>query len=191
MARPQSVDDEDLIARLSCVFRDTGYEGASLALLAEASGLSKASLYHRFPAGKQQMADEVLAAALAWYGANVIDPLKGDAPPAEKLAAVAKRLNGFYSGGRQACLLNVLAAPRAEPGPFSTAIKGAFQALIQAFAQVAQQAGFDTEAARARAERAVMLLHGSLVMSRGLGSSRPFANFLANLSGDLLDGAAQ
>ena len=27
MARPQSIEDEDLMSRLSCVFRDVGYEG--------------------------------------------------------------------------------------------------------------------------------------------------------------------
>ena len=49
MARPQSVQDQDLMQRLSCVFRDVGYDGASLSILSEATGLKKASLYHRFP----------------------------------------------------------------------------------------------------------------------------------------------
>ncbi len=35
MARPQSVEDAEVMAKLSCVFRDVGYEGASLAMLAE------------------------------------------------------------------------------------------------------------------------------------------------------------
>ena len=190
MARPQSIDDEDLLARLSCVFRDAGYEGASLSLLSEATGLKKASLYHRFPNGKQQMAEEVLAAALAWYQTNVLAPLRSSASPSERVAAVVRQLDEFYAGGLQACLLNMLASPRAELGPFSEAIKSAFEALISAFAAVARDAGFDARSARHRAERAVMLLQGSLVMSRGLGSTKPFKTFLSGLTDDLIGAPA-
>lgn len=189
MARPQSVEDEEVLARLSCVFRDVGYEGASLSMLSEATGLKKASLYHRFPNGKQQMAEEVLASALAWYEASILAPLRSSGPPKERIAAVARQLDGFYEGGRQACLLNMLSSPRAEPGPFSDAIKSAFEALVDAFCAVASDAGHNAKAARLRAERAVMLLQGSLVMSRGLGSSRPFKTFLAGLTEDLVGAA--
>ena len=186
MARPQAVEDEELMARLSCVFRDVGYEGASLALLAEATGLKKASLYHRFPNGKQQIAEEVLAEALAWYETNMLSPLRSAGSPAARIAAVVQQLDGFYGGGRQACLLNMLASPRAEPGPFSEAIKGAFEAIVAAFTVVARDAGHDARSAKLRAERAVMLLQGSLVMSRGLGSAKPFRTFLAGLADDVI-----
>ncbi len=129
MARPQSIEDEDLMSRLSCVFRDVGYEGASLTLLAEATGLKKASLYHRFPNGKQQMAEEVLASALGWYEAKILAPLRSDAAPTERVAVISRHLDGFYAGGQHACLLNMLASPRAELGPFSEAIKGAFEGI--------------------------------------------------------------
>ena len=46
---------EAAIAALAEVFRERGYEGASLAALSEASGLGKASLYHFFPKGKEEM----------------------------------------------------------------------------------------------------------------------------------------
>lgn len=186
MARPQSIDEEALIARLASVFRDVGYEGTSLALLSQATGLQKASLYHRFPGGKRQMAEEVLAAALAWFSENVLAPLKGEGAPKARLAAVAERLDGFYEGGSKACLLNMLASPRVENGPFSPAIKGAFEALIDAFAKLARDAGHAPKAARKRAERSVMMFQGSLVLSRGLGSTEPFRKFLAALADDLV-----
>ena len=186
MARPQSIEEEVLIARLSCVFRDVGYEGASLAMLAEAAGLQKASLYYRFPQGKQQMAEEVLAAALSWYEAQILSPLAGEGLPAERIATVTRHLDDFYAGGRRACLLNMLAAPRAHGGPFAAAIKGALEAIIKAFTAVTIDAGHEPGAARSRAERVVMLLHGSLVVSRGLGSPKPFKAFLEVLPNELL-----
>lgn len=190
MARTQTVDDELLIARLACVFRESGYEAASLAVLSEAAGLKKASLYHRFPGGKQQMAEEVLAAAFAWFGDHVLGPLRGPGTPDARLARVSAALDRFYSGGRQACLLNVLSAPRGE-GPFEAAIKSAFRTLIDAFAALARDAGLPATEAALRAERVVMLLHGSLVLSRGLGSPKPFRAFLAALPADLLGSAAE
>ena len=66
MGRKATVDEADLLCRLSNVFRDVGYEAATLTMLAQATGLQKASLYHRFPEGKEQMAREVLQDAAAW-----------------------------------------------------------------------------------------------------------------------------
>ena len=61
-----------------------------------------------------------------------------------------------------------------------------FEALVNAFTAVARDAGHDAKAARLRAERTIMLLQGSLVMSRGLGSSKPFKTFLSGLADDLI-----
>ncbi len=186
MARPQSVDDEQIILRLSGAFRDVGYHAASMEALSAATGLKKASLYHRFPGGKQQMAEEVIAAALVWFDAHVFVTLKGAGTPRERLAIVTRNLNEFYDSGRQACLLNMLATPHDEAGPFAPAIKAAFEALIAAFSALASQAGYDTKSARSRAERTVMLLHGSLVLARGLGSPLPFQTFLRSFADDLI-----
>jgi AcrR family transcriptional regulator len=186
MARPQSIDETTLISRLAGVFRDVGYEGASLALLSETTGLQKASLYHRFPGGKLEMAEEVLAAALSWLAANVLASLEGEGAPKARLAAAVRQLHDFYSGGRRACLLNMLASPRAEDGPFTPAIRGAFEALIGAFTKLARDSGHPPKEARRRAERAVMLLQGSLVLARGLQSPTPFRGVLRGLPDELL-----
>lgn len=186
MARPKSVNEDDLIARLGGVFRDVGYEGASLAMLAEAAGLQKASLYHRFPGGKKQMADEVLAAAMVWFDANVLSLLNASGSPRDRLTATTKNLDGFYAGGRQACLLNMLSSPRVEEGPFSGAIKAGLEALVDGFAKLARDAGHPARLARQKAERALMLVQGSLVLSRGIGSGEPFRHALKSLFDDLL-----
>jgi TetR/AcrR family transcriptional regulator, lmrAB and yxaGH operons repressor len=186
MSRPRSIAEDDLLARLARVFSEVGYEGASLSLLAQATGLQKASLYHRFPGGKKQMADEVLATTGTWLEAHILAPLAGPGTATEKLATVAANLDGFYQGGARACLLNMLSSPRIEDGPFAPAIRGAFEALITAFTGLATEAGAATEAARQRGERAVMLLQGALVLSRGTGSTAPFRAALAALPAELL-----
>lgn len=172
------------------MFRDHGYEGASLSDLSKGAGLQKASLYHRFPGGKQQMAEEVLGSALSWATDYVLAPLTADGSPERRLAAVTRELDAFYAGGRKACLLNMLSAPRGKDGPFSAAIHSAFEALIDGFARLARDAGASPKVARRKAERTVMLMQGSLVVSRGLGSPEPFKSFLAALPEDLLGKAS-
>lgn len=184
MARRATIGDDDLICRLGEVFRSTGYEGASLAALAAATGLKKASLYHRFPGGKEQMAEEVLNAAKAWFVQNVLAPLASDAPPDARVQAMIERLNEFYDGGRQACLLNTLSS--APDGPFARMIRGMFKAWIDALAALLTDAGCDQATARRRAQRAVTLIQGSLVLSRGMATPKPFRDCLAVLADDLL-----
>jgi AcrR family transcriptional regulator len=46
----------DTLPTLAEVFREHGYEDASLSLLSQATGLGKGSLYHFFPGGKEEMA---------------------------------------------------------------------------------------------------------------------------------------
>jgi AcrR family transcriptional regulator len=187
MGRKASISDEELIASLSCVFRDVGYEGTTLSLLEGATGLKKASLYHRFPNGKEQMAKEVLESAQQWLEEHVLTPLHGSAPPKVRIDAMVKRLDQFYSGGKQACLLNMLSSSRIHEGPFTKSIRKMFEAWVDALSAVARDAGADPKAAQLKAERAIMLLQGSLVFSRGIGSTQPFRRFLKSIPSELLE----
>jgi TetR/AcrR family transcriptional regulator, lmrAB and yxaGH operons repressor len=180
MARPQLIDDETLLERLSIVFRNVGYEGASLAKLAEATGLKRASLYHRFPGGKEQMAIEVLEAASKALSNLIIRPLRTDIPVEERIALAKQGLASFYKGGQSSCLLNMLSSPHGD-GPFAVFISQSFQAIIEAFALAAKAAGFERRNARVRALTAVSLIHGALVVSRGLNSTEAFSLALQEL----------
>ncbi|WP_299870111.1 TetR/AcrR family transcriptional regulator [uncultured Roseobacter sp.] len=186
MGRRSSIGEEDLIDALSRVFRDTGYEGATLSSLSQETGLQRASLYHRFPGGKEQMAQEVLAATESWLAENLFEPLKSDDPVDQRLQAMTRKLHKLYSGGKQACILNMLSSASDGDSPFAEAIKRIFKALIDALAALAEERGFEQADARDRAERAVILLHGSLVLSRGTGTQRPFERFLETLPNELL-----
>ena len=75
----------DLLPQLAEVFRAHGYEGATLALISEATGLGKGSLYHFFPGGKAQMAAEVLAEIDGWFETNIFAPLRKAEDPAAPL----------------------------------------------------------------------------------------------------------
>ena len=57
----------DTLPALAEVFRGHGYEGASLAIISNATGLGKGSLYHFFPGGKAEMVSAVLAEIDRWF----------------------------------------------------------------------------------------------------------------------------
>lgn len=186
MGRKAIIEDEVLMERLSAMFREVGFEGATLARLSEATGLKKPSLYHRFPDGKVQMACEVLDDAAAWLTAHILEPLASDAPPRQRIDQMVRQLDAFYRGGEQACLLNLLSAPVGQDNPFQARIGRMLEAFIAAIAEVVQSAGIAPAEARRRARRAVALIQGSLVLSRGMGAIEPFTDALKELPEDLL-----
>ncbi|SLN28938.1 Bacterial regulatory proteins, tetR family [Roseovarius litorisediminis] len=178
MARPALIEDDELLSKLSQTFRETGYEAASVAALASAAGLQKASLYHRFPGGKEQMARDVLTAAEIWLTENVIAALKADGTPRQRLAGMADALNVFYSGGKLSCLLNVLSTDFGKVGPFTEQLRGLMQSLISAIAATLEDAGLESDEAQAKAEQRVSELQGSLIVSRVLETTAPFEQCL-------------
>src|SRR5216684_4651807 len=94
--------------RLIGVFRQKGYDGASYGDLMKATGLVKASLYHRFPRGKEEMVDAVLSEVDRRFHEYVLAPAFAKGAPRQRARRVAKRLEEFYSGGKQWCLLDTL-----------------------------------------------------------------------------------
>jgi len=181
------ISDDVFLATALDLFRTYGFEGVSLKRLADATGLEKASLYYRYPGGKDEIVMAVASDVVAWFQANVFAPLSGSGSTRRRVSFVAERLREFYSGGSKACLTDVLSLP-GGPKELHTALKAAMQAWINAFAQVARDSGFPAAAARSRAEEAIIKIEGSLVFARVLGDSSGFERVLKALP-DLLTAA--
>ena len=101
---------------------------------------------------------------------------------------MARELDAFYRGGKQACLLNLLSSTIGEASPFKASIRQMFEAFVEALASVVAEAGCSASDARDRAERGVALIQGSLVLARGLESTEPFRKVLNALPDELLGG---
>lgn len=172
-----TVSDVQLLDRLTQVFRDHGYDGATLSVIAAATGLQRSSLYHRFPGGKEQMAAEVARALGGQFGNQVLASLAGDESIEARLAAVAHALLRFYDGGESSCLLDVLTLGSAGAAT-RAALAEAACAWIGAFAAAAEEVGFSAIEARHRAEDAVAAIEGGLVLARATGDHKPFRRAL-------------
>ena len=107
--RPQKVQDIDIMTSLVKTFRSKGYEGASLTELAQSTGLKKASLYHRFPKGKQEMAIAVLNYIDEWVENHIIKSLTDvDKTPTERLINGLDEIRNSYDGGKETCIFRAL-----------------------------------------------------------------------------------
>ncbi len=181
-----TIDDDHLLDRLIEVFRLYGYEGASLTRISEATELQRSSLYHRFPAGK----DEIVLAALSRvdqiFQEQILVPLAGPGDLSQRVAKMAKGLSKFYAEGRRSCLLDTLSLGGSNDAVYKH-IKRSVRAWLKAMAAVAREANVPPAIAKQRAEEALFRIEGSLVLSRATGDTQPFKRVLRSLP-DLLTG---
>jgi AcrR family transcriptional regulator len=180
MPAAPKVTDYDLLERLTRVFQDHGYEGASLTRISESTRLEKASLYHRFPRGKDQMAEAVIAHVGEHLVKDVLAPLRQAGSARKRVRETARRLQEFYEDGQRSCLLETLSLS----GGGSTLhelVSVTYAGWRDAFAAVAREAGLGSRLARKRAEEAIIGIHGSLVLARAIGDRKPFARTVARL----------
>jgi AcrR family transcriptional regulator len=176
---------QQVIERLMRVFRESGYDGASLAELSAATGLGKSSLYHHFPGGKADMARQVLGHLEAELERALFEPMRSKEAPQKKLDAMLDSVSTFYEGGRLACLLERLSAS-VDGRQFQRPVASAFEKWIGAVEALGVEAGLSRTVARARAEDLVVRIEGALVVAAGTGSTKVFARTLKDLRSSLL-----
>jgi len=176
---------DEVVGRIQDVFRDFGFDGASLAEISKATGLGKSSLYHYFPGGKEEMAVAVLERIDTWMNAHALGALKRKGTPKARLRAMLRTLDDFYVGGRNACVLGNLVVGGSRE-KFQEFLVSAFGGWIQALRELAVEAGVPGQEAQARAEDAVVRIEGALIVAGGLDDPSPFKRALRNIERDLL-----
>ncbi|WP_204103667.1 MULTISPECIES: TetR/AcrR family transcriptional regulator [Spirulina sp. CCY15215] len=177
---------DEAIRKLIKVFRTYGYEGTTLSLISKMTGLGKASLYHHFPKGKQEMAEAVLVHLYQMFGEIVLKPLQEDTLPRDRLRGMCEGLNQFYDRGQAACLIAVFSLG-GEESMFREPVKRALQEWVECLEKILLEAGCDR--AKQRAEEAVMQVQGGLIVTQVLGDTLPFEKMLAELPEKLLEGS--
>ena len=174
----------EILDRLMLLFRQRGYDGASLAEIAEVTGLGKSSLYHHFPGGKAEMAREVLA-HLSLKLEPALVRVRGPGTPRARLDAFLDAVEEVYDSGRLACLLERLSAS-ADRKRFTKPLRSSFEALLDAFEHLGLAAGLTRSVAKARAEEALVRIQGSLVLGAGLDQPEVFVRALERIRESLL-----
>ena len=168
------------LALIAEVFREHGYEGASLALIGKATTLGRGSLYHFFPGGKEEMAAAVLASIDAWFEAEIFAPLRQPQDPEQAIPAMFESVEAYFRSGRRVCLVGALALGDGRDR-FAVPVRDYFQRWIAALAGALVRIGFGPAPAMALAEEVVAGIQGAIVLARALDDPGVFVRTSATL----------
>lgn len=177
-AAPASKDE--IIDRLFTVFRDRGFEGASIADLSRATGLGKSSLYHYFPAGKEQMAQAVLERATAVIDREILGAAQSTGSLKARIRRILSTLDQLYAAGRTPCVLGQLATSRIG-AEGKAGLHLAFAHWIDAIEALARESGMPPVRARHYAEDWIARLQGALILQAANGDAGPYKRTLSAL----------
>ncbi|MEN0053804.1 MAG: TetR/AcrR family transcriptional regulator [Mucilaginibacter sp.] len=179
--RTQKVDPENVDLKLFETFSEFGYEGSSMELLAQATGLKKASLYHRFPKGKQEMAQRALSIVEEWIQQNiVIVAADKKLKPETRLQKIITAIDELYNGGANNCLLRTLTIGT-DAYKFKEQVNNCFNLIADGFATIAIDMGISPEKAKQLAKTINPIIQGSLVLAGATGDVSYFKDGLAKI----------
>src|SRR6476661_1075287 len=158
------------------LFRRQGYAGTGLKQVSAAADAPFGSIYHHFPGGKEQLADEVLRTGGAFFLA-LYRAVTADQPD------VVSGVRAFFRGAGEtlattgyadACPIATVAG---EIASTHDALRGAcadvFESWLGALAGDLRTAGAGRDAARETALAVLALLEGAFLLSRTLRSVEP------------------
>ncbi len=186
LMRPQKISDTTILIGLTHVFRSKGYEGASLKNLSEATGLQKASLYHRFPNGKQEMATAVLHHLGKWVEAHVFQALLDtDLTPEIRLKNGVSAIRELYNGGHETCIFRALSM-QGGIALFEEQIRNGMTEWLSVFKKIGVAFGLHIPQAEQAALQALIEIQGSLIVSKSLGDPSIFEHALQHLEDNYL-----
>ena len=172
-------EKSDVIPLVAEVFRELGYEGASMSAITTRTGLSKGSLYHFFPGGKNEMAGEILTHVDGWFAEHVFEPLEGN-NPRQAIARMWDSVDTYFRSGRRVCLVGIFALDETRDR-FAVPIRSYFKRWIAALAGALVRCDMDEAAAGRLAEEAVVSIQGALTVARALDDGDIFKRTLARL----------
>lgn len=184
MPRPATYKFDELLGLIEPVFRERGYADATMSALSNASGLSKASLYHHFPDGKPDMARKILGLEGRRMHVMVLGPLSGDADPVDQLRNSLRGVLSFYAGDVPACMMNSLMLGEGV-SLFREDIAAAVAVWQRGLEESYKQLTNDTTEAAAWAQYAIERMQGALILCKVQASRQPLERAIQELIGDI------
>jgi TetR/AcrR family transcriptional repressor of lmrAB and yxaGH operons len=179
LARSRAERD-NVIPALGEIFREHGFEGASLSVITEQTGLGKGSLYHFFPGGKDEMAAVVLAEIDDWFQRNVYQPLREVEDPIGGIEHMFAEVEAYFRAGRRVCLVGVFALDNTRDR-FAQAVKSYFADWALALTKALIQTGRSRAEAQALSEDILGGIQGGLVLARALNDPAVFTRTVKRL----------
>lgn len=169
----------DVIPMVAEVFRELGYEGASMSKITSRTRLSKGSIYHFFPGGKEEMAAEILAHIDNWFTSNIFETLEREEPHAA-IQNMWHKVDAYFQSGQRICLVGAFALDETRDR-FASTIRQYFIKWIDALSTALVRAGASIEVANKISEETIGSIQGGLILSRALNDETVFERTLVGL----------
>ncbi|QJU55794.1 TetR/AcrR family transcriptional regulator [Herbiconiux sp. KACC 21604] len=165
------LDRSDAVRALAGVFRTRGFDGSSLSVIQQETGIGRGSLYHFFPDGKKDMARAVLDEVRSWFDEQVFTPLRAteEATAAAAITASSRAVAGYFVSRERICLFAAMTLGE-EQSAFTDSVQSYFTDWIEALAQALRTGGLAPQAASTEALDAVAAIQGGLILARAYGS---------------------
>lgn len=176
---PSPSTRDKLIQAMSRSMQIRGFGATGMKDVLESAGVSSGSMYHAFPAGKEELG----AAAVREVGLGAAEQIRAVLESSDSAAHGLERIFGALmadlerSGFRFGCPIGV---PATEAAAVSDEIQAAcdevFGAWVTAYRDALVSEGWAAEAAEELALAIVTGYEGSVTMARALRSTAPIAN---------------
>jgi AcrR family transcriptional regulator len=176
-----------MIQSAALLFRERGVEGTAFADVLEHAGAPRGSVYHHFPGGKQQLAEEATRWAGDFMAAGLSAALEQNDPLAALDTFVQLWANILAQSGYEAGCPIVAAALEGSRAPTARAEAAtAFNNWEQLLADKLAKSGVDPDRARSLATLIIAAIEGAVVLARAEQTTEP----LERIAGELRTMAA-
>ena len=177
-------DQAQLLNQLLPVFRDHGYEGATLNMLATATGLGKASLYHHFPGGKAEIAATLLRQAVARLEKMAFARLGKRGSAAKRLHEFVDGFSAYTDDGESPCVIMAFSQGSAWE-VHGASIAEQFRSWSALLAATLEEAGYKPKRAQREASTLLGQLYGELLMAKLHGEPKRFRQSMKRIRKNL------
>lgn len=173
----QKIDKTALLHRCWEVFHRHGYYGASISMLAEATGLGKSGLMHHH-LSKEGLMHAVLAFAQVSFREYVLSVAQEDLPPEQRLEKLLRRQNRLAKHERRGCFFANTALETGREGIFNHYVEEAFAEWQTAVGGILE-AVMPPEQAREAAYRLLLEYEGAVTLYKLTADERHLEGLVA------------
>ena len=175
-----------IIVAAATLFRRQGYAATGINDIVAQSGAPKGSLYHYFPQGKQQIAEEAVRHA----GAHAAETLRRLASEHNTAASLLRAYGATLAGWmvksdfREGCpITTVLLETASDSESLARAGREAFRSWREVFEHALLRDGMEPRRAARLAALAIVALEGAMVQARVERSGEPITEAAEGLAG--------
>lgn len=179
------LDRSDAVRALAGVFRKRGFEGGSLSVIQQETGLGRGSLYHFFPEGKTDMARAVLDQVSEWFEERIFTPLRTTDDATKAVEAMSQEVADYFASRESVCLFAAIAMGQ-EKDTFAEAVRTYFTDWVDALAGALRRGGLPAQQAADRALDAVATIQGGLIVARAYDDYPTFVQIVDRTTQHLL-----